>query len=165
MDVDGPLAYGAAAGQGHPAFPQPGAQRTQHQDGGPQSLHGLGVLRLAQIARGDAHVPTPALHPRSAGRQHLRHAVHVGERRRVMQHHRRLAQQRPRHDGQHGVLGRIDLRLPMQHRRRMNQIGGHGRNTSKASSAKADSLSVLRLFSRIPRKNAPFRAASRIKAA
>ena len=165
VDIDGPLADGAAAGQGHLALPQPGAQRPQHQNGRPQALHSLGLSRLTQIAGGDPHVPSLPLHPGAAGRQHVRHAAHVGQIRRIMQHHGRLAQKRPRHDGQHGVLGRIDLRFPMQHGRGMNQIGGHGRNTSKASSAKADSLIVLRLFFRIPRKIVRFRAASRIKAA
>jgi hypothetical protein len=114
MQIDRPVADGAAAGQRHPRLAAARQDRPQHQHRGAHLAHqivgggGVGDPRRRQmpLARRtlalDAQLDAVLF-------QQLAHGGDVGQRRQVGQAQRLVGQQRRRHEGKGGILRAADL--------------------------------------------------------
>ena len=114
VQVDGPLADGAAPGQGGLGPAQPRQQRCAEEDGGPHPGGSVPRQGAAHRRAADDYVRPlpPGVTPCSP--QQRKAALHVRQGRDTPQPHRPPAEQRRRKERQHAVFRRRHRRRPVQ---------------------------------------------------
>ena len=133
VEIDGPLADGATAGQGNLRPMHPGHQRPQNQDGGPHGPHelvrGPGALQFSGMDRQAialAPVFERRIHPQLF-QQHTqrRNIPNLGN---VLQHDGFVGEQCRRDNRQGGVLGAADCDAAFQRPAPLDQKFFHGKD-------------------------------------